>query len=166
MPCSSLSPAPRFCLETKRPWSRVYLRTQSRKPAFSPITSAKISWTQAITAATSGKSLSASTNFAASACKPSVGNFCTNCAIGIKPASLAIVALVRRFCLYGRYKSSTACIVSAATKAFIKFGVIAFCSVMAFSTVALRACKSSKRFVAAWMSRIWTSSKLPVTSLR
>ena len=77
-----------------------------------------------------------------------------------------MVALVRRFGLYGRYRSSTATAVSAASICFRSAGVIFSCSSMDAITVAFRSSKFRRYFSRSSNARSCSSFIPPVTSFR
>ncbi len=106
--------------------------------AFSPICSAIISCKPAKTAAASANAslIYASVGISSDKCVR------TKSASGCNPFSLAIMAFVRFFCLYGKYKSSTSCRVAAVIIAACKVAVNFCCVAMAFNTVFLRSVRS------------------------
>ena len=129
--------------------------------------SARISRAPAKAAATSGTNFSALTNATATASGSTVACSLKSCsANGSKPASLAIVARVRRFGRNGAYKSSRAERVSAPSTAAFRTSLSNCRSANDFK-IASRRCSNS----VSWANRsrmdvMATSSRLPVTSFR
>ena len=87
-------------------------------------------------------------------------------ASGSNPFSLAIIALVRFFCLYGRYKSSTATRVFASSICFASSLVSFPCSSIFFLIASLRSSKFLKYNSLSWKLRSVSSSNEPVISFR
>jgi len=75
-------------------------------------------------------------------------------------------ARVRRLGLYGRYKSSSSLIVEAPRNSFSSSGVSFSCSVTDASMASRRFSSSIIFSYRSRMAAIWTSSRLPVISLR
>ena len=87
-------------------------------------------------------------------------------ASGSKPFSLAIVALVRRFGRYGRYRSSNATIVITASICFFNSSVSLPCSSIVASTDAFFSSKFRRYTRRSDSARNCSSFKEPVTSFR
>ena len=104
--------------------------------------------------------------FSASDCTSPSVSCISHSASGSSPFSLAIVAFVRRFCLYGRYKSSTCCIFTDCVISVSNSGVSFPCSSISRITSFFRFSKFSRYAYRSSISRIWTSSRLPVISFR
>ena len=85
---------------------------------------------------------------------------------GSNPFSFAIIALVRFFCLYGRYKSSTATSVFASSICFASSFVSLPCSSIFFLIASLRSSKFLKYNNLSWKLRSVSSSNDPVISFR
>ena len=85
---------------------------------------------------------------------------------GSKPRSRAIIARVRFFGRYGKYKSSNSCSFVAASKDFINSSVIFSCSVIEAMISWRRVSKLRKYLMRSSMVRNCSSCNSPVTSLR
>ena len=153
----------------ERTWadSQYSSRRRDRVAASSLKRSARISRAPAKAAATSGTDFSRLTNAAATASGSIVAcSLKSRSASGSKPASLAMVARVRRFGRNGAYKSSRAERVSAPSTATFRTS-LSNCRSESDLRMASRRCSNS----VSWANRsrmdvIATSSRLPVTSFR
>ena len=87
-------------------------------------------------------------------------------ASGSNPFSFAIVARVRRFGRYGRYKSSTTTRVAASSMDFFSSAVSLPCSSMLARTTALRSFKLRRYIKRSYRFRSISSFKEPVASFR
>ena len=143
----------------------MFCRTQSRNWTFSPNASAIISWTPWRASSTVMISFARFKYFAASASIPELKPK-TYRASGSNPASLAICAFVFRFCLYGKYRSSSSCMLSAWLILAFNVAVNFPCSSILLIISALRFSILATWSYVFWISRSWTSSRLPVISFR
>ncbi len=118
-------------------------RTSLRTWSCSAIRSAQMSRAPASATNTSGTSFAAFTNaFASSSGFPSSGCAHSRSASGSRPRSRAMIARVRFFGLYGRYRSSRSAFSATARIFFSSSGVSLPCRPISASTTARRSSSS------------------------
>ncbi len=145
-------------------YSRIALRTE----ASSEIRSAIMSRAPLMASSAVSTPFSSSMNSKASASGSPLLLSCSKItsANGSRPFSFATVALVRRFCLYGRYMSSSSARMVALSIAFSSSSVIFPCSSMSLYISCLRVSKPRRYEYRSERDRnVWSSTD-PVSSLR